>query len=440
MTQLGESVNVALVTPKKEKFVVGAILEIRFESEIKLWELVNKQGTAKELPRPGAPHWGRGKRTFPAVYVREGGQGGVDTLKVKVKWAQKECDGKATIEGTYADVTITGEFSMNGPTGETIVDCKFTKRPQVVMNYGRGIPIAWQIEAGAETGPLTGGSPLKLYFVEQKPKVIGWEGENESFYLPIVEWATKWAEGTRGEKQVLDALWDKFSDGKQARVPHMTGFEYWKTTITRTSPGPVQNLKELLCPGTDAPTRGWSCRAIAHVFMECLALHGIKCTEVIPQTPGNTIMFLVQNWRADPKPRPNLPEHPDVYYGGSWVDSSAPPHRRSVPTSLRNSKGELLVVDMLKMPGVPAQGQRDAPLGFSNHWIVEVSGKLYDTSYGMTHNSTSLDVYRDGALAGWLIALEDDVVPGSSPEESSMAWFCHELKKHSLAGGNARHN
>jgi len=421
MAELGEGAAVPVIKPK---YINAAIVEVRFESGIELYEL-ESSGAAKPLPPAGTPHWAEAGRAYPAVYVRAGGAGEVKTLKVKVRWDQQGYDGGAKLEGASADgeVTITGDFTVSGAKGETQASCQFTKRPGVVRNHGRGLSLAWQVTAGGETGAVRGGTPLVLFFVDQKPRLIAWMGTGyKSFYLQIVDWATQWADGQKETAPVLAALWDKFSDGTGARVPHGTGFSYWKTKR------PIQNLIELLTPGSNARRQGWSCTAIAHLFMECLALHGIQCREVIPIKAPETLIFLVKNWSHDPRPVPNWPAKRDDYYGGTWVDVDRPPLHNRVPTSTR------WVVDFRKEPGVAAQGQPQPPLGFRNHWIVEVSGKLYDTSYGMVHPN-DIGRYAERALAGWLVGVHDDLRETSGPSlvaDVPQAWVCHLLPKHIL--------
>ncbi len=421
MAELGEGAAVPVIKPK---YINAAIVEVRFESGIELYEL-ESSGAAKPLPPTGTPHWVEKGPAYPAVYVREGGAGEVKALKVKVSWDQQGCDGAAKLEGTSADgeVTIAGDFTVSGAKGTAEASCEFTKRPGVVKNYGRGESLAWQVTAGGETGAVRGGTPLKLFFVDQKPRPIAWIGTGyKSFYLPIVDWATQWAEGKKDTAPVLAALWDKFSDGTGARVPHVTGFSYWKTAK------PIQNLIELLQPGSKARRQGWSCTAIAHLFMECLALHGIQCREVVPLKAPETLIFLVKNWSHDARPVPNWPASPNDYYGGTWVGDARPPLHKRVRTS------HAWVIDFRKEPGVPAQGQRQPTLGFRNHWIVEVSGRLYDTSYGMAHPN-DIGRYAERALAGWLADVIDDVREKSGPfppDKMPQAWVCHVLPRHTL--------
>lgn len=441
MTQVGEPVHVGVVQPKPIKNIFVAVTEIRFESGIQVFD-VEAGGAEKELPPAGDPHWGRAK-IYPAVYVRQGGAGETKALKVKVEWLQKGFDGSAKLTGKSSDgtVVIEGDFSVSGPSGTAMASCTFTKKPDTVANHGKGLGFTWTADVSGATVQATGGSTLKLFFVDAKPKPIGWSYKKH--YLQVIDWATSWAAGQQGDTKVLAAIWDKFSDGKAARVPHATGFAYWKTGE------PVQDLKTLVQPDGDAKKKGWSCRAIAHTFMECLALHGIKCLEVIPETALGTHLFLVHNWDVRATPVPNWEASPDLYYAGSWISSSLPPLNKAATTSLMQEvKGvktkRPIVIDMKKRSGVPAQGQPFAPLGFSNHWIVEVNGMLYDSSYGVIH-ANNMTAYAKDSLAGWLIDGLADAPPGrpsswlTSGSEAT-AWRTHAIAKHTLLRSDASHN
>lgn len=461
MAEVGEGIAAIIVTFFKPKYIFAAIKEIKFESGIEVYE-VDKNGSDDKLPPGSNPHWGAGK-VYPAVYVREGGAGETKELKVKVKWNQKNCDGSAKLKAKSSDgkIIIEGDFSVSGERGDKTIPCKFTKKPNVVKNYGRGIDLEWEVTASGETATAIGGSPLRLFFLDAKPKKFGgdWTDPQPSgfgyknHYLKVIDWATKWAEGKQGQASVLAALWDKFSDGSGARVPHITGYSYWKTEKC------VQDLKTLITPGGGAGRKGWSCRAIAHTFMECLALHGITCLEVVPRTALGTYMFLVQNWNVRGTPITNWEQLPEDYFGGTWVNSNSPPLSKTTPTSLKKevfgvgpvlpgnpplviSKDEPLEIDCEKRPGVPAQGQQAPPLGFSNHWIVEVGGRLYDTSYGVCH-ANDIDTYRDSAVAVWLVGWKKDTYKGGFLwlfTKTSKAWRCHAQNKYNLIRQNGTSN
>jgi hypothetical protein len=216
-------------------------------------------------------------------------------------------------------------------------------------------------------------------------------------------------------------------------VPHVTGFSYWKTREC------AQNLINLLDPSFNALAKGWSCRAIAHTFMACLSLHGITVLEVSPNRAGVTRMFLVHNWQKDPAPTPNWENGADLYFGGSWVDSASSQHYDAVQSSLTKYRltgwtTEALSVDMRKVPGVPAQGQNLAPLGFVNHWIVQVAGELYDSSYGARHVN-NITTYAQGALGGWLIDTLPDHYQGGFlwlTTKASFAFRTRDIALHQL--------
>lgn len=452
MPELGEAVAAGVVKDPKPKYLLAAIEKITFESGINIFD-VEAGGAEKALPPSGTPHWG-GAQVHPAVYVRQGGSGETKGLKVKVKWNQKDCDGAGKLKGTSADgkIVIEGDFNVNGEKGDAEVACTFTTKPDVVANYGKGVGMKWTVEAAGETVTAPGGGPLKLFFVDGKPRPVGWSYKKH--YLKVIDWTTAWAAGKSGSAAVFNALWDKFSDGSGARVPHVTGFSYWKTN------DPVQDLKTLITPKGPVLKKGWSCRAIAHLFMECMVLHGMKCLEVIPETPDpGTYMFLVQNWEKKPAPIPNWEQWPDVYYGGSWVPSEKPPLNVAASTSLKKKviasgpvapggdsptaeTKDLIQIDLKKKSGVPAQGQPKAPLGFSNHWIVQAGGSLYDTSYGAKH-ANDIVQYGQGAVAGWLVGMLEDEYKGGFlwlKKKKSRAWLCRALSQYNLVRNNGNQN
>lgn len=439
--ELMEPIAILMAMLKDPSYLLVKVKEITFESGIKLYE-VQAGGAEVETPPAGTPHWGTGK-VYPACYVREGGSGEVKTLKVKVEWRQLNRSGSAKLTGKSpkGTIVIEGNFSVSGERGEAEVSCEFKKRPTSVANFGFGVTLTWTVQCAGEKVTATGGNQAALYFVDAKPLPVGWGYKKH--YLKVVQWATGWASGRAGKDKVLAAIWSKFSKGgKAARVPHVTGFSYWKTN------DPVQDLKTLLRPDVDVLKKGWSCRAIAHLFMECLAVHGIKCLEVIPVTAASTEMFLVHNWKVRPKPIPNWDGTPDYYYAGSWIPSNYPPLSIAVSTSLtqHTTLGPTkspLKIDMLKKSGVPGQGQPRAPLGFYNHWIVEVDGKLYDTSYGLKH-ANDMVAYAKTSLAGWLLGLLDDeftVGRGkAAAKRPSKAWYTMGISSYTLQRNNGSSN
>jgi hypothetical protein len=447
MTQVGEGIVAYIIQLLSDKYLFAGVESVTFDSGVKLYRIGVNQAE-EEFPPAGTPHW-TSTYSYAALYARQGGAGETKAVKVNVRWSQKGCDGSAKVRGESSDgqVVIEGSFSISGDRGSADVTCEFKKKPAVVTNYGRGLAFTWTVTASGETASAPGGTPLRLFFTDAHPKPVNWSGEYAGHYLRIADWATTWAAGKSGESAVLAALWDKFSDGTQARLPHVTGFSYWKTGA------PAQGLKQLLDPmyrdpdgiyvGVGAQELGWSCRAIAHTFMECLALNGIKCEEVEPKRPSGTLTFLVHNWESTPTPV----NWADLYFAGVWVGSLWPPLNTAVPATITAASGSAYTIDMVKKPGVPAQGQPKAPLMFSNHWIVRVGGKLYDTSYGGAPHPDDPTAYGKASFGGWLVRTSP--VPGGSipstwvnpsPGASPAAWLAHEVSKHTVKFNNRGKN
>jgi hypothetical protein len=449
MSQVGEPAAPAVPpAPPPPKTLAAALVHVKFESGIDIYD-VKKGGAVEQLPAPGTPHWGAGK-VHPAVYVREGGAGETKDLKIKVKWKQTNCDGKASLHGESGDgkIKIDADFDIVGDSGDKEVSCQFSKKPGTVANYGKGVDFSWKVTAGGITATATGAAALRLFFVDAKPKPIAWAYKKH--YLQAIDWATQWAEGKQGEAAVFQALWGKFSyrtfwkGEERAHVPHVTGLSYWPHGNWKRL---AQDLKRVVEPGY-AAANGWSCKGIAHLFMECLALHGIQCQEVVPNTPPTAKAFLVHNWEITLAPEPNWYDEPDDHYGGSWVSTpTTPPLYREVRSGLKKKvdpaiapppPARPLKIEFQKKPGVPAQGQASPPLFFNNHWIVEYQGKLYDTSYGIEHKTTDITDYGKKALAGWLADWPPDAAAKSGhlwwvkAEPAGMAFVCHEFAEHTL--------
>jgi hypothetical protein len=291
-----------------------------------------------------------------------------------------------------------------------------------VKSYFAGCNVVWELEANGNTHTLP-TTYLKLFFLDARPNPVSFADGYPRHFLGAVRWATEWADGKAGSVEVFRAIWAQF---KGPQVPHATGLAYWKTSW------PAQNLSDVLRPGY-ADFYGWSCRGIAHLFMECLALHAIACVEVIPNAPMGLLLFLVKNWRfLDSPVNPYLC---GLHYGGSWVDIAVAPLQRLVEST--DPRIGTFTRDCLKLPGVPAQGQNQAPLGFRNHWIVLAQGQLHDTSYGGEHPN-DIDTYARSSIDGWLVRTLNDTykeVSGAGVKElACKAWLTvpHEGGLHRL--------
>lgn len=398
MTEIGEGVEVGAPAPAPEKVLIVGLLEIWFDSGIELHDL-DKDGLESRLPPRGKPHWGT-TESYPAAYVRQGGAGETKKLRVRVRWEQKGCDGEAKLSacGAGGALTVAGTFPLEGEAGERLVLCEFTKKPAVVRNGEAGFRLRWTLQVSGQDVAIT-DTEHELHFLDAAPKPISWGYPKH--YRRAVAWATRWADGRQGEAAVYAAIWSHF---KGPKLVHATGFSYWKTKKC------AQNLKDVLHPGF-ADEKGWSCAGIAHLFMECLAVHGIVCCEVIVEVPDGVKMFLVKNWEFAPAPaRLHRHNEPQLYNAGVWISLMTPPLNRIV----RLPGGDIGPIDCRKLPGVPAQGQLEPPVMFGNHWIVRTQGSLHDTSYGGVH-ADAVATYTEASIDGWLASVRITL--------SGMQWF-----------------
>jgi hypothetical protein len=367
-------------------------------------------------------HWepGPDNRPLPACYVRDGpGVTGSRERKLQVTLEiTTELGGTAKLTAKDAEVEVEGTQTVTGsspPTKQVVVfNCVFTKLPSTVRLLEKW-RFAWTLELEGETRDLN-ATNLTLFIVDQNPKLVNWwTSRIHNWYEWVLEHSCRWADGKTGVDQVFGAIWDKFSTGTEARINNETKWSYWKTG------DPSQALYEL---PYEAELRGWSCKSTCHFFMMAIAVHGLECQSVIPtspvsgRAPGSA--FLVAKWTlvgAGGDPSNSItsigpfytffPHSVPVlsagqYYAGDWD---------ATPKLLADRAG--WTRDAIRAsPPHPAQGQRNPPLMFHNHWILELktgSTGLYDTSYGggRVEKGPSgpfagpLGAYQAVAISGW---------------------------------------
>ena len=340
--------------------------------------------------------------------------------------------GNATLSAKDKDVEVDGTASVSKSkkATEVVFNCKIKKLPTTVRLLEKH-RFAWTLK-------IDGGGParninatiLTLYILDDKPKKVSgkwWDPENKDLYDWVLDYSCLWANGKTGADRVFEAIWNKFSTGTQARVPHETNWIYWKKRSC------VQALFNLRYQGRAMPYKGgkangWSCKAICHFFMMSIAAHGLDCQSVVPT--GSTMSFLVAKWTlvgagGDPAnvglPGPlsaGLPA--GVYYAGNW-STSAPGEMVVPPRPRADRKGWHRDADRAEPPH-PGQGQSYPPLYFGNHWILDLKcgpAGLYDTSYGGKHIDKGpsgptpagvllgpLGAYQAEAISGWVKDLQ----------------------------------
>lgn len=393
--------TVVINVPKQvaqKKLLSARVTKVEFKSGIKLWTTDKQKRADEEIPPAGEPHWEAGRtKKYPACYVRDGTSLGSTKRDVKVVVEiTTELSGEATLTARRMDVEITGKANVSPSKTAVgvIFNCKCTKLPPTAA-LCKHWEFNWELELAGQKRKLN-STLLTLFIVDEEPKPVAWPGSdgNHNWYDWVLEYSCHWAGGQTGADKVFAAIWKKFSTGTAARVPHETGWSYWKTGL------PIQVLRK--CP-FDAEDQGWSCRAIAHYFMMAVAAHGLTCKTVIPVGSKGS-GFVVAEWDLSGiGGQTGLAAWGYLhYYGGEWEDTTPPKEKPDRAGLTRDATRNAHV----------AQGQSNPPLVFSNHWIVEMgSGPkgIYDTSYGGARVAKGsgvfkLDAYKKVAISGWMAA------------------------------------
>jgi hypothetical protein len=386
------------------------VVSVEFQSGIPLWTIddtvdPNAADPNRQVPPPGQVHWHAGKKKYPAVYVRDGAAGSPSRdLRVVVE-ITTDLSGTARLTAQNLDVEVEGTASVSASQTATryTFNCRFTQLPKTVrlLRYWR---FAWHLELAGQTRTLN-ATLLTLYIVDEIPRDITWGSgdNNKNWYDWVLEFSCSWAAGETGATNVFNAIWNEFSDGTRARVPHATGWAYWQTD------DPAQALYKIPYYNRDpdaSKRKGMSCRSTCHFFMMAVAVHGMGCVEIVPvgDPEAAGAEFLVAEWTLVGAGLRFPARGPGHYYAGDWAPVIPP---RALPDRPGWSP------DALPRNRHPGQGQSNPPLYFNNHWIVYMQSGgsgLYDTSYGgagvpVSAGALPLAGYQPVAISGWNAAI-----------------------------------
>jgi len=308
-------------------------------------------------PAAGSPHWKKkagatpnAELSWPAAYVRTGVGAPPPRLKASFEIPSAACHSAvAKIKATSSQGVTIAEKTLTFAGGKASDTFDLQNLPSTVQRFD-GIEFTWtfEIDSHACASRVTKHT---LFVVDEVPKRANLHTKNEDKFLwEIFEWSCKWANGTTGHQDVLDAIWAQFSPVKAA---HNTGLIYWKEYLKLGGQCFNQALVTAIQSREDprdAVQNGASCIVFDEILMNCLAAQGISSAEVTLDIPGGPFNRLGATYVCD-----------------FWNDD--------------NTRG---------------QGNFSAPPGWESHWIAAVSvpvlpslrfldwshWKLYDASYG----------------------------------------------------------
>ncbi|MGI9014651.1 MAG: hypothetical protein ACR2GY_10430 [Phycisphaerales bacterium] len=294
-------------------------------------------------------------------------------------------------------------WQYNAAGDELTVTMQGTSITHTTIWYDPNFQIQWRIDTTA--GPLTAGtSDNPLYYVLLSPT------GSFKFFYSLVHTGCEQAHGLPGTSHtaIADAIFGKFAtlsvqratdllEGRPA--PSMTYYGNWTTPNTTIAPDNFNN------PGLFVDGDG-QCGAWTESFVRTMHAMGIDpSNEVWKLIPPHSLniygahaFLFVESWNIVGSNNPN-----------SWPDQLYP--HLNVPVLCpqwfvgHNGLAWQYVwsfADFTDVAGAPGQGNGNGgnPLAtFTVHYIVNVGGKLYDPSYGIT--ATGLASYESQVIAGW---------------------------------------
>ena len=293
-------------------------------------------------PIAGSPHWVNSDTrpvSWPAAYVRGGAAGGPHARSLSVDFtATGNLNGLREIRAVCPGLMTTDIVQVQFVGGVALgVQFQLQNVPATVRCCS-DMTLRWQSRTvGAARFTPSGSSRHTLYFLDAAPRAA--VGQGERHYFEVIDWACRWADGQAGPANVLQQILQRF---QPVAAVHASGLIYWRNH--QAAVNPAQNVATAIRYQDFGigERKASSCIVFDRVFMNCLAIHGIRAMEImLAPSPlpfmRNTTFFLA-------------------------------PTRWNAAT-------------------VAAHGNPGAPDGWQNHWVtaVDIGGgwQLYDPSYGV---------------------------------------------------------
>lgn len=295
-------------------------------------------------PAAGGPHWRQGSAasspefSWPGVYLRRGAAGApaaqltasfetLPPVSVSAKIKAQTSTGIVLAEKT---VSFSGGVASN-------VTFDIQNLPATAKKLD-GIEFQWTYQVGSDPEKTANSTKHTLFIVDERPKPAN-NRYVDQYLWEIFEWSCGWADGVTGHQAVLDAVWGHFNPVQSS---HETGLVYWKNHNIGISP--AQDLVTAIQSQDDPNVlqkSAASCIVFDRVLLNCLAVHGIACAEIMIAPDRTAFSRGGANLSAT-----------------GWHDTTT-----------------------------NGQGNSSAPPFWNNHWIadVELPGsqwKIYDASYG----------------------------------------------------------
>ncbi|MGN0729569.1 hypothetical protein, partial [Treponema sp.] len=208
------------------------------------------------------------------------------------------------------------------------------------------------------------------------------------------------AKGLSNEVEIVDAIYEEFTDLDVRRKSDDKQLSYWKfeNAYQKSDTTPL-----LMCENGDGNCQAWS-----GLFRDLVRLQGIE---------AERISIFSKRAMPDFCDQSGFPT-PESVMVGNWSFSldECSVEKDCTYTELRwlssifkQNYTHILDVVIRKTPlpqkvspvgDVLAQGNPHSPFQFNGHWICKIGGKYYDPSYG-TSKFSELSAYENDSLAGF---------------------------------------
>jgi hypothetical protein len=246
-------------------------------------------------PLSGDPHWRRSAKndmprlSLPVVYIQEGTE--IESSRdIRVSFeASDQFSGKIYIRATSISGINIAEQGVNFTNGKADnITFKMNDLPDTVSCYP-GFSFEWEYRLSRSYNFRNANPTQHTFFIiNDKPSNMNIPPHNKPIF-EIFNWACNWASGYVNQ-EIVGAIWWHFSPIQRT---HETGFIYAKnwTFEWRFKIKPEQDLMKAIQSRNDKDHRKRNAvgsRVFNSIFINCLAVNGIKSAEIkisLPQNP-----------------------------------------------------------------------------------------------------------------------------------------------------------
>ncbi len=291
------------------------------------------------------------------------------------------------------------------------------------VDYKEEFIIKWYTSIDGEEWLFNIATVHKVFIIFDDPILAPTE-VIDGLMQEILYFSCREAREVNTKQDVIDQVWVKF----EAKNLWIADFK--ETTnngqLTYYS-NPFPNASNKWSILNSIPAQGnqyldGECRAFADIFESALRYHGVSASDAYLASNITDEGFLVNNWDFLSNSRPLTERYPYVnaafsierqgYNASSTIGEELEPVIFHQPDIRRENflyewNESLTSTNVIDSNGSPAQGTLNPYSDFSNHRIVKVGGKYFDSSYGKKYDS--LKNWEENSISGFFIETQFEI-------------------------------